>query len=232
MLKLKDIPLGSTDAKNEVLSNSPDEFARFMSAFVIPPALTIEKYISRDRYYVVGLKGTGKTALLRYISIKLAEDEKSVSSFVLFKSDVDEDLRKDFSRAARVQLVAENVEAFDGDDFETVWRWFIYRKIAAAIQENLAQPFQDNGSLVSFLAIVSSEALTKPEREGLMRLVPNIRKGNIEISQSPKLGLELEWDENGRAKVNFNDLVRRADQAFQALQPDLEPISIGRLRAR
>lgn len=226
MLKLKDIPLGSTDAKNEVLSNSPDEFARFMSAFVIPPALTIEKYISRDRYYVVGLKGTGKTALLRYISIKLAEDEKSVSSFVLFKSDVDEDLRKDFSRAARVQLVAENVEAFDGDDFETVWRWFIYRKIAAAIQENLAQPFQDNGSLASFLAIVSSEALTKPEREGLMRLVPNIRKGNIEISQSPKLGLELEWDENGHAKVNFNDLVRRADQAFQALQPDLGRLNI------
>ncbi len=226
MLMLKDIPLGSTDAKNEVLSNTPDEFARFMSAFVIPPALTIEKYTSRDRYYVVGLKGTGKTALLRYISIKLAEDEQSISSFVLFKSDVDEDLRKDFSRAARVQLVAENAEVFDGDDFETVWRWFIYRKIAASIQENLAQPFQNNGSLVSFLALVSSEALTKPEREGLIRLVPNIRKGNIEISQSPKLGLELDWDKNGRAKVNFNDLVRRADQAFQSLQPDLGRLNI------
>ena len=35
-----------------------------MSAFVVPPALTIEKYISRDRYYIVGLKGTGKTALI------------------------------------------------------------------------------------------------------------------------------------------------------------------------
>lgn len=139
---------------------------------------------------------------------------------------MDEDLRKDFARAARVQLVDENVEAFDGEDFETVWRWFIYRKIAAAIRENLAQPFQDNGKLSSFLALVSSEALTKPEREGLMRLVPNIRKGNIEISQSPKLGLELEWDENGRAKVNFNDLVRRADHAFQSLQPDFGRLNI------
>lgn len=46
MLKLKDIPLGSTDAKNEVLSSSPDEFERFKNAFVIPPALTIEKYLS------------------------------------------------------------------------------------------------------------------------------------------------------------------------------------------
>lgn len=226
MIKLKDIPLGSTDAKNEVLSNSPDELARFMSAFVVPPALTIEKYISRDRYYIVGLKGTGKTALLRYISMKLAENENSVSSFVLFKSDLDEDLKRDFSRAARVQLVTENVDTFDGDDFETVWRWFIYRKIAAAIQDNLAQPFQKNGDLTSFLAIVNSEALTKPGREGAMWLVPNIRKGHIEISQSPKLGLQFEWDENGRAKVNFNDLVRRADHAFQALQPDLGRLNV------
>lgn len=225
-MKLKDIPLGSTDAKNEVLSNSPEELAQFMSAFVTPPALTIEKYISCRKYYVVGLKGTGKTALLRYISIKLEEDENSVSIFILFKSEIDEDLRKDFSRAARVQLVSENLDEFHGDDFETVWRWFIYRKIAEAVQKNLVQPFQNNGSLSSFLEIVSSEALTKPEREGLMRLVPNIRKGNIEISQSPKLGLELDWDDNGRAKVNFNDLVRRADQAFEALQPNLARLNI------
>lgn len=220
MLKLKDIPLGSIDAKNEVLSNTPEEVARFLNSFVTPPALTIEKFLSRHKYYIVGLKGTGKTALLRYISLKLEEDEQSVSSFVLFKTDVDEDLRKDFSRAARIQLVAENADAYDGDDFETVWRWFIYRKIASAIQEGLAQPFQENGNLASFLALVSSEALTKPERAGLMRLVPNIRKGTIEISQSPKLGLEMEWDKNGRAKVNFNDLVRRADYAFQSLEPD------------
>jgi predicted AAA+ superfamily ATPase len=121
MLKLKEIPLGSTDAKNELLSSTPEEIERFLASFVSPPALTIEKFISRDKYYIVGLKGTGKTALLRYISLKL-EEENSISSFVLFKSEVDEDLRKDFSRAARVQMVAENSDSFEGDDFEAVWR--------------------------------------------------------------------------------------------------------------
>ena len=168
MLKIKDIPFGSTDAKNEVLCNTPEESLRFMNSFVMPPALTIEKYLSRQRYYIVGLKGTGKTALLRYISIKLAEEEQSISSFVLFKTEVDEDLRKDFSHAARIQLVTENVDSYDGDDFETVWRWFIYRKIAASIQNNLAKPFLDNGSLATFLALVCSEALSKPEKNGLM----------------------------------------------------------------
>ncbi|HIH2616418.1 TPA: P-loop ATPase, Sll1717 family [Burkholderia cenocepacia] len=226
MLKLKDIPLGSTDAKNEVLSNTPEEIRRFLTSFVIPPALTIEKFYSRQKYYIVGLKGAGKTALLRYISLKLEEDEESVSSFVLFKSEVDEDLRKDFARAARVQLVEENSDLYDGDDYETVWRWFIYRKIAALVQDGRVKPFQDNAKLSSFIALVSSEALTKPERIGVMRLVPNIRRGTIEISKSPKLGLEFDWDESGRAKVNFNDLVRKADHAFEELDPTPERLNI------
>lgn len=225
MLTLKDIPLGSTDAKNEVLSNTPEEVERFLASFVTPPALTIQKFCARQKYYIVGLKGTGKTALLRYISLKL-EEQQSISSFVLFKSEVDEDLRKDFARAARVQLVTENIESYDGDDYETVWRWFIYRKIAALIQDGHAKPFQENATLSSFVALVSSEALTKPERSGVMRLVPNIRKGTVEISQSPKLGLEFDWDESGRAKVNFNDLVRKADQAFQSLEPSVERLNI------
>lgn len=225
MLKLKDIQLGNIDAKNELLSNTDEEIARFLASFVIPPVLNIEKYYSRQKYFIVGSKGTGKTALLRYVSLKLEEDSESISSFVLFKSDVDEDLRKDFARAARVQVVEENSDSYDNDDYETVWRWFIYRKIASLIQDGVSS-FQDNANLSSFLALVGSEALTKPARSGVIRLVPNIRKGNIEISKSPKLGLEFDWDENGRAKVNFNDLVRKADQAFLELDSNPRRLNI------
>lgn len=225
-LTLKDIPLGSTDAKNEVLSGTPEEVSRFLSSYVIPPALVIDKFFTRQKYYVVGLKGTGKTALLRYISLTLEKAENSVSSFVLFKSDIDEDLRKDFAKAARVQVVEENSDTLEGDDFEAVWRWFIYRKIASAIAQKDASPFQDNVNLGKFIALVNSEALSQGEKTGFMRLVPAIRKGNIEISQSPKLGLEFEWDANGRARVNFNDLVRRADLAFRGLDPDIERLNV------
>lgn len=226
MLKLKEIYLGTTDAKNELLSNNPIEIDRFIKSYVVPPALMIEKFTHREKYYIVGLKGTGKTALLRYIALKLEDDSQTISKFILFKSEVDEDLRKDFSHAARVQLVAENSETFDGDDFEAVWRWFIYRKIAEAIQEGGCESFQKNGKLSAFNAIVNSEVLTKPERKGFMNLVPSIKKGNVEISQSPKLGLELDWDTNGKAKINFNDLVRRADQAFNELTPDTHRLNI------
>lgn len=225
-LTLKDIPFGSTDAKNELLSSTPEEVSRFLSSYVTPPSLTVERFLKRQKYYITGLKGTGKTALLRYISLKLESEEDSVSSFVLFKSEVDEDLKKDFARAARVQLVEENSESLEGDDFETVWRWFIYRKIASAISAGIAKPFQENVNLWNFTALVNSEAIPQGKKNTLIRLVPTIRKGNIEISQSPKLGLDFDWDNNGRAKVNFNDLVRRADDAFKELDPDIERLNI------
>lgn len=225
-LTLKDIPFGSTDAKNEVLSGSPEEITRFLSSYVKPPALRVDKFLNRQKYYVTGLKGTGKTALLRYISLTLEKEENSVSSFVLFKSEVDEDLKKDFAKAARVQVVEENSDTLESDDFETVWRWFIYRKIASVISEDVAKPFQENLNLSNFTALVNSEVTSQGNKSALMRLVPSIRKGNIEISQSPKLGLDFDWDDNGRAKVNFNELVRRADEAFKELNPDIERLNI------
>lgn len=218
MLKLKDIHLGTIDAKNDLLYCTPDEIKQFELSFVTPPSLKIEDYFSRRKYYVVGLKGTGKTALLRYISLELDKESNSTSTFVLFKSDIDEDLRKDFAKAARVQLAEENSSDYDGNDFETVWRWFIYRKISGSIQESNAKLFQQNDHLSKFLALVSSESVKPEDRKGLARLIPRIRKGNIEICQSPKLSLEFDWDEHGRANVNFNELVRRADYEFEHLE--------------
>jgi hypothetical protein len=131
----------------------------------------------------------------------------------------------DFSKAARIQITTENSDDYEGNDYETVWRWFIYRKIVSSIQDLGACPFQDNGNLSSFMALVTSEVI-KPEESIFSRLIPSVRKGNLEISNSPKLGLEFDWDEKGRAKVNFNELVRKADNAFQSLDYDSQRLNI------
>jgi len=218
MLKLKDIYLGSIDAKNELLANSPDERARFAASFVVPPNLTIEEFVQREKYYVLGLKGTGKTALLRYISIRLEEVEKAYSSFVLFKSEIDEDTRIEFGRTARLLFAAANSESFEGADFEAIWRWFIYRKIVEATTINESSPFQQTSRWEEFKALVRAEAMTN-RPTGLMRLVPKLTRGQIELSKDPKLSLDLEWDSKGHARMKFVDLVRKADAVFADLQP-------------
>lgn len=216
MLKLKNIYLGSIDAKNELLANSPDERARFSASFVVPPNLTIEDFVSREKYYVLGLKGTGKTALLRYVSISLEEIDKAYSSFVLFKSDVDEDTRIEFGKTARLLLATANPESFEGTDFEAIWRWFIYRKIVEASESLDIAPFQQTSQWESFKALVKSEAM-RSKSTGLMRLVPRLVKGQIEVSKDPKLSLDLDWDSKGVGRLKFVDLVKKADAVFRDL---------------
>lgn len=218
MATLKDIYLGSIDAKNELLHNSPEERLRFLDAFVSPPNLVVEGFLNRDRYYVLGLKGTGKTALLRFISIKLEEDADAVSSFVLFKTDIDEEFKKTFSKAARTSVTETNSEELDGDDFEGVWRWFVYRKIVSDIDGYGLKVFQMNAEYEAFRSIINSP-ISDEERSGILKLIPKIRKGHIEISKDPKLGIDFDWDDSGRARVSFVRLVREADERFSRLQP-------------
>ncbi|WP_143325927.1 P-loop ATPase, Sll1717 family [Vandammella animalimorsus] len=228
MIKLKDIFLGKTDAKNEVLSNSPEEEKRFLASFVIPPSLMVDKFLSQDKYYITGLKGTGKTALLRYISIKLSENENNHSSFVLFKSEIGEDIRKEFTRAARIQLVDEksNSSSYDGDDYEAVWRWFIYKKISTLLKGGVVKPFQNNANLSDFISLVGSEKFSERKKNGLIGLFPKLKNGEIEISKSPRLNINFSWDESGVARVKFNELVCLADELFNELDSGGDNLNI------
>lgn len=225
MKKLKEIYLGNIDAKNELLNNSPVERKQFIDAFVPPPNLVIENYLNKGLYYVLGLKGTGKTALLRYISIKLEEDALAFSTFILFKSEIDEESRKSFAKASRASLTETNIDELDSDEYEAVWRWLFYRKLISDIEANDLPVVQRTSSYENFKNIVKAPTVDG-EQGGIMRLIPNIRKGNIEVSKDPKLTLDFDWDQSGKAKVNFIRLVKEADEAFKGLLPDEGRINI------
>lgn len=225
-MNLSDIYLGTTDAKNELLTNSPEEMSRFKKMYVVPPSLIISKYINHSKYFITGLKGTGKTALLRYISIVLDEEKNTTSKFILFKSEVSEETKKDFTKASRIEEVIENSSEFDGNDFENVWRWFIYRVISNMIIQGGIEPFQKNENLFNFHAIMRSERTEDKEKTLFSKLIPTIRKGNIEISKDPKLMLDFDWDSNGIARVNFNKIIQDVDSLFESLLPSLDGINI------
>lgn len=216
MLKVNDIYMGNIDAKNELLEGTDEESSRFLNAYVVPPSLPLDKFYKKLKYYVVGLKGTGKTALLRYIALQL-EAQGSQTQMILFKSQIKEELRKDFSRAARVKLTEDNLENFDGVDFEAVWRWFIYRKIVEAVKDQGVDLVEQNENFEKFSELVNADTYDDTKKGLFSRLIPRIKKGHIEISHSPKLGLDLEWDANGKANVDFNALVQKADEAFSGL---------------
>ena len=69
MLKLNNIYVGDVDAKNELIEASNHEALKFLKSFTINDAISLREYMHGKMFFITGLKGTGKTALLRYLSL-------------------------------------------------------------------------------------------------------------------------------------------------------------------
>ncbi|WP_156134304.1 P-loop ATPase, Sll1717 family [Ensifer sp. ZNC0028] len=134
-LALKSINFGDVDAKNEILKNSRAGDRTFFDSYSIPERIDIDKYLSGEKYFILGLKGTGKTALLRYLHDKVVR-EGSHSELILFKTHVTEEDRQKLSASAGYQIVSVNdVSAFI-QDFKESWKWLIYQKIATKLRDS------------------------------------------------------------------------------------------------
>lgn len=91
-LRVKEIYAGKLDARYEDLVLFEN------TNMILPPNLNMEDIIKGDKYYIIGNKGTGKTALLLYISNYLVKnDSDAICSTILFKSD--------YNKTERIRLV-------------------------------------------------------------------------------------------------------------------------------
>ena len=216
-IKLDDLYLGKVDAKNELLEESPDEIDNFLSSFIIPPNIIPEQFQKKKKYFISGLKGTGKTALLRYLALN-AEDDNIATEFILFKSNFDDEQRQEFARVSSNIIADSDTSKFKekSQDFEMIWRWFIYRNIVDISNDKNIAIFQKNEIWDSFKAVVSAPNYTN-EKTGIKSIIPALKHGEIEISKNPKLTLNLSWDKNNKSKIKFADLVRKADELFSTL---------------
>lgn len=225
-LELADLYLGNIDAKHELLSNSLDERTRFSDSFFMPENINLKDYLTENKYFVTGLKGTGKTALLRYIAIEAEKELKAQTSFILFKSDISEQDRKDFSKAASTMVVnnnANNIESNDNSDFEDIWKWFLHRHIVEIIESKDSCPFEDDKNWRKYVACVKAPKLGD-EDSGIRKLFPRFKRGNVELNAgidgvSGKLGLEFDWEDREHTRVKFNSIVKQANTLFERLTP-------------
>ncbi|KKK38939.1 hypothetical protein WQ57_06215 [Mesobacillus campisalis] len=225
-LQLADLYLGNIDAKHELLSNSEDERARFRDSFFMPENIILSDYLKGQKYFVTGLKGTGKTALLRFIAIKAENELNAETSFILFKSEIKEQDRKDFSKAASTVVTNNNsnsVDGLDNMDYEDVWRWFLHRHIVEIIENRNIQVFEDDRQWRRYAACVKAPNLGD-EESGIKKLFPKLKRGNVEVNAgldgvSGTLGLEFDWEDSGQTKVKFNSIVKQADTLFERLTP-------------
>lgn len=219
-LQLKDLFVGKVDAKHEILEDTPEERNRFLDGYLIPENIVLDTYLEGFKYIISGLKGTGKTALLQYISLHAKKNFEANTSFILFKTDFNQDDKKDFSRAVNATL-ADMTSIPEEEDFVNIWRWFLHRHLVTKMSN--AQPFLNDTNFEKYKSCVLAPKL-EDKQTGIMRFIPNLKRGNVELESDfefikGKLGLDFEWINKEARQVKFNSIVKQADELFKKCNP-------------
>ncbi|MFN4256745.1 MAG: hypothetical protein ACK4Q5_17225, partial [Saprospiraceae bacterium] len=208
-IKFKDFYFGDTDAKHELLTNSEEEKQRFLAFFQLPENFVLDYFINGSRFYVTGLKGTGKTALLRYIALNVEKHRTALSTFILFKSEFKENERQSFSKAANAVLTDKNEGSFESEDYVNIWEWYFHRHIVKLISNLEDNVFLEDENWEKYRKCVLAPKLDD-EVSGIRRLFPKLKNGTVEIGADIKIfegkvSLEFEWEDKDKTRVKFDD---------------------------
>lgn len=133
-LPLSRLKFGNIDARYEVLTRDPQTRDHFRESFSEPSGLSVEEFMRGERFFVYGMKGAGKTALLRYIQIA-AEEDRCLTKFISFAPEISEVERERIYKQAHIQTF-EQKEVDPGRDAVNLWLIFILRQIVRVIEEN------------------------------------------------------------------------------------------------
>lgn len=222
-LMLKDIFFGQTDAKNEFRADSEEEKETFMQGFLLPDVIDLDAFRLGKKFFITGLKGTGKTALMRYISLYLERNYQSNTHFFLFKEKMTDDIKSKFTRGSDWISIKSGGDS-NQKDYVAIWEWFIFRKIVEICEANNIELFKDDKNWRQFVSVVKAVKLDEKEKN---RLIPNIIKGDIivktsvvEVNVGGEVGLT--GNENTKKeeyKVKFVEYINQVMALFEELTP-------------
>jgi hypothetical protein len=226
-LTLKDIFFGQTDAKNEFSNNSPAEKEAFIQSFLVPDNISLESIRSGKTFFITGLKGTGKTALMRYISLVLEKFEGYHSHFFLFKDEIGEDEKADFNKGSEWIRIEYGNPDDQGKDYETVWEWFILRKIVEVCEKKDIKLFKKDENWERFVTCVKKVSLDDKANNTLFpKLDSNniVNKGAFPESINVNLKDSDIKENNDIIRMRFVDYIKHILSYYSELTPDEEKL--------
>ncbi len=221
VLKLNQIFIGSVDAKHELLTETIEEKNQFLTSFLTPDNFNIEDYTKKNKYFVTGLKGTGKTAFLRYLSLKM-ENKNSQTHFILFKTDFKEEDRKELHKTGKSTIADIDKDSSDDDDYTNTWLWFLYKQILYKIENTKVRIVAEDENFQKFKTCLTSFE-EKVDDGSIKKVFPKLKNGSFEI----KLGfkntygkghVDFEWVDKEQKIVKFSSLVSITKELFKKLK--------------
>ncbi|MCC5641266.1 hypothetical protein LC593_36815 [Nostoc sp. CHAB 5844] len=216
-MNLKNINFGEVDAKNEILKQHRAEESLFFESFSIPERVDVEDILSGRKSFILGLKGTGKTALIRYLS-DLSQKKGGVSELILFKSHVSEEDRQNLSKSSGFEIIKTGDVNTFLQDFKESWKWIIHQRIANLFKKNGTNSPQ--AQKLFKLTGISENKIIK----SFGSILSQIKSGTVNVSAEAlgvaiELGLAIEKKQN-EDKASISDLNRAASLLINTIPLD------------
>ncbi|WP_369707387.1 hypothetical protein AB8Z00_12760 (plasmid) [Levilactobacillus brevis] len=124
-LKLKDILFGSLDANNEYTNDA----AFFKKSFLFPKNFNESDFLDGRKYFILGPKGSGKTALLNYYK-DLLQSKGKLCKNIFYKSDINDDVKDTFLlELDKLDLNSMTNDEISALNFENLWQLYFHQKI-------------------------------------------------------------------------------------------------------
>lgn len=230
-MPINQIVFGKTDAFNELSTFGQDYF---MGSFVSNTKYHIDEFISGSRFFICGKKGTGKSALLKYLQCHFMEDKANLVFPIRFRSEIEQVDKDDFEQIAANEDVVMGEEKYDTStildqaSYVLVWKTFLINQIitrASAGEYCVFKETDEYRLLVSLLKCIYGESKTP----GIV--MPKIKKGSVELtaayaeSLSATLKLELEFDHK-KKRINYAKLSKKVYQLFRQLEFVQSPVYV------
>lgn len=219
-MPLNQIAFGKTDAFNE-LNTFGQEY--FMESFVANPKYHIDDFLSGSRFFVCGKKGTGKSALLKYLECHFLKDESNLVFPIRFKSEIEQVDKDSFEEIASAPDNSTKNEKYDTSSildqssYVLVWKTFLINQIITRASAGEYRVFNETSTdyklIVSLLKCIYGESKTSSV------VMPKIKKGSIELTAafaenlSASLKLELEFDSQ-KKRINYTKLSKKYIRFF------------------
>lgn len=223
-LKLKDLYIGKTDGYNEFLEYGSDVCRNLFFEY---PNLDISKLLDGSVYYICGDKGTGKTMLLKYVESLIADNsDTNFSQFIRFKKDVDEDQRNQLKRAALPQapfeeIIESEIPTDTTIDCVLAWQVYLIKVTVNRLKATECGVFERNDTWSKLCSLLDAIYNDKNDTNPLKKILPKIKKGNVEITAASvaKLNLDLEWTDDSKKAVPFVNVGKKVVDLYSSLTP-------------
>ncbi len=182
-MQIGKIDFGPLDARHAATESQFDE-ALFSKVFIDPVGIDINDLKRGKKYFVYGIKGSGKSAILKYLDIQLRRQAET--RFVYFSDSVRE---QGNAAGSNVPVGTDEVTAVHHPD--EYWRSFFFVLIAKVMYESSI------ANNKKFLNLVRSKATGAPGGllEKVMKSAPSLSAWSSEIGGRPSLKVEGEFSE-------------------------------------